>query len=80
MFIAASRPAWFCSWNRRGVESSVFRKGTLRFVDLDARQINSALDAVTNSTDYVRTVIAFREDAGLRFVSRWPKVFARIRP
>jgi threonine dehydrogenase-like Zn-dependent dehydrogenase len=34
-----------------------FPQGTLRFVDLDAGQINSALDAVENSTDHIRTVI-----------------------
>jgi D-arabinose 1-dehydrogenase-like Zn-dependent alcohol dehydrogenase len=34
-----------------------FPEGTLRFVDLDAGQINSALDAVEKSTDHIRTVI-----------------------
>jgi D-arabinose 1-dehydrogenase-like Zn-dependent alcohol dehydrogenase len=34
-----------------------FPPGTLRFVDLDARQINSALDAMNNSTGHIRTVI-----------------------
>jgi propanol-preferring alcohol dehydrogenase len=34
-----------------------FPKETLRFVDLDAGQINSALDAVESSTDHIRTVI-----------------------
>jgi D-arabinose 1-dehydrogenase-like Zn-dependent alcohol dehydrogenase len=34
-----------------------FPQGALRFVDLDARQINAALDAVTNSADHIRTVI-----------------------
>ncbi len=33
-----------------------FPQGTLRFVDLDAGQINAALDAVANSTDHIRTV------------------------
>ena len=37
-----------------------FPQGTLRFVDLDARQINAALDAVGNSTDHIRTVIVPR--------------------
>jgi D-arabinose 1-dehydrogenase-like Zn-dependent alcohol dehydrogenase len=35
-----------------------FPEGTLRFVDLDAGQINLALDAVGKSTDHIRTVIA----------------------
>jgi 2-desacetyl-2-hydroxyethyl bacteriochlorophyllide A dehydrogenase len=34
-----------------------FPQGTLRSVGLDAAQINAALDAVTNSTDHIRTVI-----------------------
>jgi D-arabinose 1-dehydrogenase-like Zn-dependent alcohol dehydrogenase len=34
-----------------------FPQGTLRFIDLDAGQINAALDAVENSTDHIRTVI-----------------------
>lgn len=34
-----------------------FPKGTLRFVPLDAAQINAALDAVEKSTDHIRTVI-----------------------
>lgn len=34
-----------------------FPEGTLRLVDLDARQINAALDAVEKSTDHIRTVI-----------------------
>jgi 2-desacetyl-2-hydroxyethyl bacteriochlorophyllide A dehydrogenase len=34
-----------------------FPQGTLRSIDLDAEQINAALDAVTNSTDHIRTVI-----------------------
>jgi D-arabinose 1-dehydrogenase-like Zn-dependent alcohol dehydrogenase len=34
-----------------------FPEGTLRFVDLDAAQINTALDAVEKSTDHTRTVI-----------------------
>ena len=37
-----------------------FPQGTLRFVDLDAGQINSALDAMANSTDHIRTVIVPR--------------------
>jgi 2-desacetyl-2-hydroxyethyl bacteriochlorophyllide A dehydrogenase len=37
-----------------------FPQGTLRFVDLDAGQINAALDAVANSTDHIRTVIVPR--------------------
>ena len=37
-----------------------FPEGTLRFVDLDAEQINSALDAVENSTDHIRSVIVPR--------------------
>ena len=35
-------------------------RDTLRFVDLDAAQINAALDAVENSTDHIRTVIVPR--------------------
>jgi propanol-preferring alcohol dehydrogenase len=34
-----------------------FPQETLRFVDLDAGQINAALDAVESSTDHIRTVI-----------------------
>ena len=34
-----------------------FPEGTLRFIDLDAAQINAALDAVEKSTDHIRTVI-----------------------
>jgi D-arabinose 1-dehydrogenase-like Zn-dependent alcohol dehydrogenase len=34
-----------------------FPQDTLRSVDLDAAQINAALDAVTNYTDHIRTVI-----------------------
>ena len=34
-----------------------FPEPALRFVDLDAAQINGALDALENSTDHVRTVI-----------------------
>jgi D-arabinose 1-dehydrogenase-like Zn-dependent alcohol dehydrogenase len=34
-----------------------FPEGTLRFVGLDAAQINAALDGVEKSTDHVRTVI-----------------------
>lgn len=34
-----------------------FPKDALRSVSLDAAQINAALDAVTNSTDHIRTVI-----------------------
>ena len=37
-----------------------FAQSTLRFVDLDAAQINTALDAVENSTDHIRTVIVPR--------------------
>jgi propanol-preferring alcohol dehydrogenase len=37
-----------------------FSQSTLRFVDLDAAQINAALDAVENSTDHIRTVIVPR--------------------
>src|SRR5438477_657939 len=37
-----------------------FPQGTLRFVDLDAGQINSALDAMANCTDHIRTVIVPR--------------------
>jgi 2-desacetyl-2-hydroxyethyl bacteriochlorophyllide A dehydrogenase len=35
----------------------VFPKGTLRSVDLDAAQINAALDDVAKSSDHIRTVI-----------------------
>ena len=35
-----------------------FPQGTLRSVDLDAAQINAALDEVEKSTDHIRTVIA----------------------
>jgi propanol-preferring alcohol dehydrogenase len=34
-----------------------FPDSALRFVDLDAAQINAALDALEGSTDHVRTVI-----------------------
>jgi propanol-preferring alcohol dehydrogenase len=34
-----------------------FAESTLRFVDLDAAQINAALDALERSTDHVRSVI-----------------------
>ncbi len=34
-----------------------FPEGTLHFVDLDATQINAALDAVERSSDHIRTVI-----------------------
>jgi 2-desacetyl-2-hydroxyethyl bacteriochlorophyllide A dehydrogenase len=37
-----------------------FPQDTLRFVDLDAAQINAALDAVENSVDHTRTVIVPR--------------------
>lgn len=37
-----------------------FPEGSLRFVDLDAAQINAALDAVEKSTDHIRTVIVSR--------------------
>ncbi len=37
-----------------------FPKDTLRSVDLDAAQINAALDAVENSADHIRTVIVPR--------------------
>ena len=35
-----------------------FPQGTLRVVDLDAAQINAALDEVAKSSDHIRTVIA----------------------
>src|SRR5437667_2845984 len=38
----------------------VFPKGTLRSVDLDAGQINAALDEVEKSSDHIRTVIVPR--------------------
>lgn len=38
-----------------------FPPDTLRFVDLDAEQINAALDAFQHSIDHVRTVIVPRE-------------------
>ena len=34
-----------------------FSEGMLRFVPLDAAQINAALDAVEKSSDHIRTVI-----------------------
>jgi D-arabinose 1-dehydrogenase-like Zn-dependent alcohol dehydrogenase len=37
-----------------------FPEGTLRFVDLDAGQINSALDGLEKSTGHIRTVIVSR--------------------
>ena len=37
-----------------------FPESALRFVDLDAAQINAALDALERSTDHVRTVIVPR--------------------
>jgi propanol-preferring alcohol dehydrogenase len=43
-----------------------FQKGTLRSVDLDAAQINAALDAIAGSIDHIRTVIVPRTaDRGL---------------
>jgi propanol-preferring alcohol dehydrogenase len=42
-----------------------FPSGTLRFVDLDAGQVNAALDALQTSTDHIRTVIVPR-DRGVR--------------
>jgi len=42
-----------------------FPSGTLRFVDLDAGQVNAVLDALQTSTDYIRTVIVPR-DRGVR--------------
>jgi D-arabinose 1-dehydrogenase-like Zn-dependent alcohol dehydrogenase len=35
----------------------IFPEGTLRSVDLDAAQINAALDEVEKSSDHIRTVI-----------------------
>ena len=35
-----------------------FPESALRFVDLDAAQINAALDAFETSTDHIRTIIA----------------------
>ena len=40
-----------------------FPPETLRFVDLDATQINAALDGVQNSIDHARTVIRVTNDA-----------------
>ena len=37
-----------------------FPESALRFVDLDAAQINAALDALESSTDHVKTVIVLR--------------------
>jgi hypothetical protein len=37
-----------------------FPQNALRFVDLDAAQINASLDAVENSADHIRTVIVPR--------------------
>jgi hypothetical protein len=34
----------------------------LRFVDLDAQQINASLDAFQNSIDHIRTVIKVASD------------------
>jgi 2-desacetyl-2-hydroxyethyl bacteriochlorophyllide A dehydrogenase len=39
-----------------------FPAETLRFVDLDAGQINAAIDALQHSIDHVRTVIKVRSD------------------
>jgi len=39
-----------------------FPRDTLRFVDLDAEQINASLDAFQNSIDHVRTVIKVASD------------------
>ena len=39
-----------------------FPPGALRFVDLDAEQINASLDAFQNSTDHIRTVIRVAND------------------
>src|SRR4030095_863161 len=40
-----------------------FPEGTLRHVDLDAAQINSALGGLEHSTDHVRTVIVLKDVA-----------------
>ena len=39
-----------------------FPPDALRFVDLDAQQINASLDAFQNSIDHVRTVIKVAND------------------
>ena len=39
-----------------------FPQGTLRSIDLDAAQINAALDAVEKSSDHIRTVIVATTD------------------
>jgi D-arabinose 1-dehydrogenase-like Zn-dependent alcohol dehydrogenase len=39
-----------------------FPPGTLRFIDLDAGQINAALDELENSTEHIRTVIRLTGD------------------
>jgi len=39
-----------------------FPQDALRFVDLDAEQINASLDAFQNSIDHVRTVIKVASD------------------
>ena len=39
-----------------------FPSDALRFVDLDAEQVDAALDAFQNSIDHVRTVIKVAND------------------
>ena len=39
-----------------------FPPDALRFVDLDAEQINASLDAFQNSIDHIRTVIRMASD------------------
>jgi propanol-preferring alcohol dehydrogenase len=39
-----------------------FPPDALRFVDLDAEQINASLDAFRNSTDHIRTIIRVARD------------------
>jgi hypothetical protein len=47
----------FPSLMRFAQSGSSLPESALRFVDLDAAQINAALDALESSTDYIRTVI-----------------------
>jgi 2-desacetyl-2-hydroxyethyl bacteriochlorophyllide A dehydrogenase len=43
-----------------------FPEGTVRSVNLDATQINAALDDVTSSSDHIRTVIVPRQQSDLQ--------------
>ncbi len=54
----ASELPWLMRYAQSG--QLTFPESALRFVDLDAAQINAALDALERSTDHVRTMIVPR--------------------